>query len=108
MANAARKELPKEAPKPRINDLRVIDTKKASGYRFLDKDPELEEVVAAISASGLTPEAIERETVKIGRKVSASAIIGWTHGKTRRPQNYTMASVMIALGYSRGKWSKVV
>lgn len=107
MATPSKQSSTKEARKPRINDLRVIDTKEKSGYRFLDKDPEMDEVVAAINNSGLSPEAIERETIKIGRKVSSSAIIGWTHGRTRRPQNYTMASVMIALGYHRPSWSKI-
>lgn len=87
------------------NDLRIIDKKATSGYRHIDKDPELDQVVAAINKSGMSPEAVERATIKIGRKVSAAAIIGWTHGKTRRPQNFTMTSVMLALGYTRGEWT---
>lgn len=91
--------------KPKKNDLRVIGEKKKEGYRFIDKDPDMDMVIAAIGNSGLSSEKIEELTVQIGRKVSASTIIGWTYGKTKRPQNFTLNSVMIALGYER-EWRK--
>lgn len=87
------------------NDLRGVGEKKKEGYRFIDKDPDMDMVVAAIGNSGLSSEKIEALTISIGRKVSASTIIGWTYGKTKRPQNYTLNSVMIALGYER-EWKK--
>lgn len=92
-------------PRPKENDLRGIGEKKKEGYRFIDKDPDMDMVVAAIGNSGLSSEKIEALTISIGRKVSASTIVGWTYGRTKRPQNFTLNSVMIALGYER-EWKK--
>lgn len=69
-----------------------------STYRFIDKDPALEDLISHINASGLTPEEIEAETDRIHRKVSRACIIGWLYRGTKRPQNYTMESVYLALG----------
>jgi hypothetical protein len=89
-------------PRRKPNDLRQIGTKTEVAGRFTwDKDPELEFVTAAIRESGKTPEWIERETEKMGNKVSRYAILGWLHGGTKRPQNYTMTMVMRAIGWTK-------
>jgi hypothetical protein len=72
-----------------------------AGYRFREKDPDLDFVNGVIVASGKTPEWIEKETAKMGHKVSAGCIVGWLYKGVRRPQNYTMTIVMEALGYER-------
>jgi hypothetical protein len=88
---------------PRKNNLNLAAQPSAQGYRFIDKDPDMEVVVAAIANSGLTVEAISEMTERQGNKVSAAAMVGWMYGKTKRPQNYTLTAVMQALGYNR-KW----
>jgi hypothetical protein len=54
-----------------------------------------------IGESGLSPEDIEYETEKLGHKVSRYTIMGWLYKSVRRPQNYTMTIVALALGYSK-------
>jgi hypothetical protein len=81
----------------------LSQSKKMTGYRFIEKDPSLDIVIARILESGRSPEWIERETEQISRRVSAACVIGWLYGGTRRPQNYTMESVMLALGV-RKEW----
>lgn len=88
-----------KSPRSPVN--RIPTSAKQLGYRFIDKDPVLDMVIAQILRTGRSPEWIERETEKLGRKVSAAAVIGWLYGGTRRPQNYTIESVMLALGVRR-------
>ncbi len=88
-----------KSPRTPVN--RIPTSVKQLGYRFIDKDPVLDMVIAQILKSGRSPEWIERETEKLGRKVSAAAVIGWLYGGTKRPQNYTIESVMLALGVRR-------
>lgn len=95
---AAKPQPKTRAPK---NDLSKVTAKSAQGYRFVDKDPDMEYVVAAIGNSGKSPEQIEKLTTRIGRRVSAAAVTGWMFGATKRPQNYTLTSVMYALGFNR-------
>lgn len=58
-------------------------------------------IVGLIGESGLSPEDIERETEAMGHKVSRYTIMGWLYKSVRRPQNYTMTIVALALGYSK-------
>jgi hypothetical protein len=74
-------------------------------YNWLDKDPQLDEVKAAIEDSGMTLEQIEHETEKMGHRVSRYTLIAWYFGETKRPQNCTMNTVMSVLGYER-QWKK--
>ena len=71
------------------------------GYSWLDKDPDMELIVGLIGESGLSPEDIEKETASLGWKVSRYTIVGWLYGSVRRPQNYTMTIVALALGYTK-------
>lgn len=74
------------------------------GYRFGDRDPDLEWIVNEITRSGLSiSDLIERvldvssDSVWIGH----STIARWLDGTTRRPQNHTLTWVARALGYER-------
>ena len=58
-------------------------------------------IVGLIGESGLSPEDIEHETEKLGHRVSRWTIIGWLYGSVRRPQNYTMTIVAMALGWTK-------
>lgn len=75
-------------------------------YSWLDKDPELDFVCAAIEQSGMTLEQIERECEKFGHRVSKYTLMAWLYKDTRRPQNVTMNTVMAICGYER-PWRKV-
>jgi hypothetical protein len=58
-------------------------------------------IVGLIGESGLSPEDIEHETEKLGWKVSRFTVLNWLYGSVKRPQNYTMTIVALALGYSK-------
>lgn len=68
-------------------------------------DPDLEFACNKIRDSGLSPEAIEARCESLGRPVSRYAILGWLHGGVKRPQNFTLTTVMIALGFEK-QWNK--
>ena len=70
-------------------------------YNWIDKDPDMDFIVGLIGESGLSPEDIEHETEALGHKVSRYTIMGWLYKSVRRPQNYTMTIVAMALGYSK-------
>lgn len=79
------------------------------GYRFLDRDPELEEVCSIVSKSGLSSAEISSKITQLSKSsasVAPTTIDNWLSGKTKRPQNYTLTWVMSALGYER-KWRKI-
>ena len=70
-------------------------------YNWIDKDPDMDLIVGLIGESGLSPEEIEHATEKLGHKVSRYTIMGWLYKSVRRPQNYTMTIVALALGYTK-------
>jgi len=70
-------------------------------YNWIDKDPEMDFVAFAIEQSGMTAEEIEELTERAGHKVSRFTIYNWLYGDVRRPQNWTIATVMSVLGYER-------
>lgn len=79
------------------------------GYRFVDRDPELEEVCSIIDKSGLSSVEISSKIAQLSKSsasVTPATIDNWLSGKTKRPQNYTLTWVMSALGYER-KWRKI-
>jgi hypothetical protein len=82
----------------------IPTTPKYYGYQWLDKDPDLEFIVGLIGESGLSPEDIEHETTALGFKVSRFTILNWIYGSVRRPQNYTLTIVAMALGYTK-QWT---
>jgi hypothetical protein len=85
----------------------IPSTPKYLGYNWLDKDPDMDLIVGLIGESGLSPEDIEHETEALGHKVSRYTIMGWLYKSVRRPQNYTMTIVALALGYSK-TWAPMV
>lgn len=91
----------RKASRTRVKTVKSDPAPKAKTYRFIDKDPALEFVISKIIESGMKPSAIEAETMKLNRKVSAHCITAWLYGGTKRPQNYTMESVMLAIGFRR-------
>ena len=66
----------------------------------------MEFIVGLIGESGMSPEDIELETERQGHKVSRYTIMGWLYKSVRRPQNYTMTVVALALGYTK-TWSMI-
>jgi hypothetical protein len=89
--------------KPRVNQIPAVGQK--HGYRGVDKDPDMDVIIGFINSSGMNPEQIEAATAKIARPVSRYCINGWLFGTVKRPQNYTLTSVAMALGIER-TWSK--
>lgn len=78
------------------------------GYRFADRDPQLEELCRLIYASEMSVNQIVEAVAKATRgayRVSPSTIGNWLAGKVKRPQNFTLTWVGFALGYER-KWVK--
>lgn len=68
-------------------------------------DPEVAEVAARIIESGLSPEQIEKRCLEIGRPVSRYTVIGMMAKQTKRPQNFTLTTIMMALGFDK-TWSR--
>lgn len=64
-------------------------------YRFIDKDPVIDEVRTAVEDSGLSYVEIG---AKVGRKHIASTLHGWFQGGVRRPQHASVQAVLIACG----------
>jgi hypothetical protein len=92
-------------PAPRRPNF-IPSTPNYLSYNWLDKDPDMDLIVGLIGESGLSPEDIEHETETLGHKVSRYTIMGWLYKSVRRPQNYTMTIVALALGYSK-TWAPV-
>ena len=67
-------------------------------YSFVDKDPVLDTIRTAIQDLGLT----YREVAELS-DVSKTTLVGWFHGKTRRPQHATIMAVMRGIGYEH-RW----
>lgn len=79
------------------------------GYRFQDRDPQMEQLCSLIHASELSIEDIVKVVVGAtggAYRVSPTTIYNWLNGKTKRPQSFTMNWVGYALGYER-KWTKM-
>ena len=69
-------------------------------YSFVDKDPAIDIARTAIQDCGLT----YREVSELS-DVSETTLVGWFHGKTRRPQHATIMAVMQGIGYEQ-RWTK--
>ena len=91
-------------PTKRPNLSLVNDT----GYRFRERDPELDMICQAIRASGMTIPDIIEAVLDVSNSsvwISYGCIAKWLDGTTRRPQNHTLTWVARALGYHRS-WSR--
>lgn len=68
-------------------------------------DPEVAETAERIIDSGLSAEEIERRCIEMQRPVSRYTILAIKAKITRRPQNFTLTSIMMALGFDKS-WIK--
>ena len=75
--------------------MRVYDT-----YRFIDKDPVIDEMRTAWRDSGMKVSTVAR----IANMASATPN-SWFGGKTKRPQNASICAFMGALGFEH-RWIK--
>ena len=91
--------------KSRPNNLAFLHRDR--GYRFIDRDPVLEEICTIITQSGKTPHEISELTAQSGgAKVAPQTIYKWLNGDTKKPQNFTVTWVGYVLGWKRG-WAKL-
>ena len=80
--------------RPRSNVVPLRDYRTTTaGYRFIDKDPLLDFVVAQIENSNMTYNNIAARS-----GVSLTTLISWRFGRTKKPQRATMAMVLRTLG----------
>jgi len=78
------------------------------GYRFQNRDPDMDFICNLISKSGLSIGDIVEAVLDASNNsvyIGYSTIDNWLNGKTRRPQNFTLHWVSHALGYER-EWRK--
>lgn len=94
-----------QRPAPRRPNF-IPQTPNYLSYNWVDKDPDMEFIVALIGEAGMSPEDIERETEALGHKVSRYTIMGWLYKGTRRPQNFTLTIVALACGYAKN-WTAI-
>ena len=71
-------------------------------YRFIDKDPVIDEIRTLVQDEGLMKKL---EIVHQLSGVSTSTLENWFNGDTKSPQNRTIMAVTSALGYKRA-WEK--
>ncbi len=78
-------------------DLKVYRT-----YRFIDKDPVIDEIRTLVQDEGLMKKL---EIVHQLSGVSTATLDNWFNGDTKSPQNRTICAVTSALGYKRA-WQR--
>lgn len=79
------------------------------GYRFTDRDPDMEYISNLVTRSELSVTGICEKVARISGgayRISEATINNWMNGKTKRPQNFTLSWVAHALGYER-RWTKL-
>ena len=72
-------------------------------YRFIDKDPVIDELRTLLQDEGLFDQLAK---VAVLANLSYSTVYSLFHGETRRPHNSTASSIGTCAGYERG-WKKV-
>lgn len=93
-------------PKRKLNNLVFLHRDR--GYRFADRDPDVDMVCSLIDESGLSSYQIANKVSQLTGntyRISPATIDKWLAGITKRPQNCTLLWVMMALGYYR-VWEK--
>ena len=75
--------------------LNEVTNKADQGYRFIERDPVIEELLWAFDQSGLTD-----------AQIAAYAMVSWqtvhnVRTKTKRPHNYTVTRLLRACGFKR-------
>jgi hypothetical protein len=74
------------------------------GYRFGDRDPDMEWICSIIYRSELSIGDIIEKVLDVSQDqvhISYGTISKWLDGTTKRPQNHTLKWVALALGYER-------
>lgn len=71
-------------------------------YRFIDKDPVIDEIRTLVKDEGLLGKL---DIVHQLSGVSTSTLDNWFNGDTKSPQNRTICAVTSSLGYKR-TWTK--
>jgi hypothetical protein len=79
--------------RPRVVNQERVHTKTDQKYRFMDKDPMIDQVLSLVDQSGRSDTAIAHEAF-----IAPSTIKGW-RTKTKRPQRVTLEFVLRVLGY---------
>lgn len=91
------------------NVIRLAHLHRDRGYRFADRDPDMEFICNAISRSGRSVYEICGEVSSLSKNtahISGTTVSNWLNGKTRRPQNFTLTWVAYAIGYERD-WKRI-
>lgn len=78
-----------------VNRLREVVNKGDQGYRFIDRDPIIDDLIYVMDNSEMTD-----------AQIAARAMCSWqtVHNvrvKTKRPQNYTCERIIKVCGYKR-------
>jgi hypothetical protein len=71
-------------------------------YRFVDKDPVIDELRTIVNDEGLSKRLASVATLA---NLHPSTVKNMFHGATKKPQNATVMGIITALGYER-KWIK--
>jgi hypothetical protein len=77
---------------------------KDTGYRWVDRDPVMEQICDIINQSGMSIHEICKQVSSISHghaNVSWNTIDNWLNGKTRKPSNWCVDWVAAACGYER-------
>ncbi len=75
--------------------LREVTNKADQGYRFIERDPVVDDLMYVMDQSGMTD-----------AEIAARAMVAWQtvhhiRVKTKRPQNYTCDRIFRVCGYKR-------
>jgi hypothetical protein len=82
--------------------------KRDRGYRFQERDPDMEWICQLIMQSGKGISEVLEDVLDVSNNqvhISYGTIAKWLDGKTKRPQNFTLTWVALALGYQKN-WLK--
>jgi hypothetical protein len=71
-------------------------------YRFIEKDPVIDELRTLVNEEGLSRRL---NIVAILANLHPSTVKNMFHGDTKKPQNATVMGIVTSLGYAR-KWVK--
>jgi hypothetical protein len=72
------------------------DSKSAQGYRYVEKDPVIHELIDLVNKDPRSVTAIAKDAF-----IAPSTLMNLDHGKTRRPQNATIEFLLRAMGKKR-------
>src|SRR5712664_652465 len=72
----------------------VIPFKASEGYRWIEKDPIIDEMLYLAKKDGRSLSSIAHAAF-----MSPTTILNWDKGKTRRPNHISISSFTRAMGY---------